>query len=143
MKKLKILFLCIALITAVPTVTMTGCRVALVPAKNAAILIDVQELLASTNSLYDRIIISNDKRFATYEGDYKDLVGQVDLLIQKDNGRKKSGTFISQDRKIKAQLEEYQKFHSDKGILQNAEAKVFKAYIKSFIRPRLISELSL
>lgn len=123
--------------------TMSSCNIKIVPAKNAAILVEVQEIADDASSLYDRIIVSNDKRFVTYASDYQALVDKVKLLTDKDKTRNKAGTLVSQDAKIQSQLEEYRKAHSDKGAITNAEAKVFKAYLKSFIRPRIVTELSL
>lgn len=124
------------------TVTLFSCRVAFVPAKSAVILADLQDVSASSLSLYDRMLVSPDKSYATYAADYDYIGNKIDSISNADKTRNRSGMIVQQDARLQTIFNKYRQYHIDRSVLTNPEIRVFKEYLKSFIRPRLVSELS-
>jgi hypothetical protein len=67
----------------------------------------------------------------------------IDSLISFDKSRVQSGTILKQDARIKILFDEFNAEHKAKGEIVPSEQNIYKAYLKSAIDARIISENSL
>jgi CRISPR/Cas system CMR subunit Cmr4 (Cas7 group RAMP superfamily) len=144
MKHLRFLMLLITLnvVVAAP-LTLSSCKALALPSKNATLLADVEEIDNAVNSLYDRVIVSNDKRFATYESDYSDIDLKIAYIVDVNKTRNKAGNILKQAELLQKNFAIAEDDHRSRSVLSNKELKTHKDYIHAFIKPILVSELSL
>lgn len=133
----KILFLLII------SATVFSCRVTFAPAKDASMIVNVMDIQDKTNTLYDGIIASTDKSFDTYANEYTSLDRKIDSVVAMNKDRKNAGNIHKQASLLQTHFKRYAADHKNKGTLRDSEARVYRDYLQSFIKPILVSEFSL
>jgi len=123
--------------------TLFSCMIHLVPAKSPIALVSTQNIQKDIGSLYDRIMVSSDKTWNTYALDYTAIDVEIDSLISYDKTRSNVSNIVHQVILLQSAFTEYEGEHKAKGRIATSEAKVYKSYLNSFIKPILISENSL
>lgn len=132
----KLLFL--LLITA----AFTSCKVSFVPTKSPSMIANVIDLQNSTDGLYDGII-NGDKGYEAHAPEYALIGSKIDSVVAYNQTRPKGANIYRQSILLKSAFQKYASEHKGKSVISVGEARVYKAYIKSFIKPILVSELSL
>lgn len=92
--------------------------------------------------------IQQDANNAFYTSTYDDVAYSkgsdgIDSLISFDKSRAKTGFILKQDYRIKTLFDEFRSEHKAKGSIVATEQDTYKAYFKSAIDARTISENSL
>lgn len=123
--------------------TFLSCRVTFVPQKSPTMIVDVMDVQTSTNSLYDKMITATDKTYPLYETEYSAIDQKIDSILQRDKQRNHGKNIVSQVSILQKYFRKYEADHKARGALTSGEFKVYKEYLKSFIKPVLVSELSL
>lgn len=103
----------------------------------------VQEVANLTDVLYSRMITSSDKSYSTYAADYKTIETEVDSLIAANVTRPKAGLILSQAQTFQTLFLRYEADHKARGTLNNGELASYRIYLRSAVRPWLVSENSL
>ncbi|HEY9340756.1 MAG TPA: hypothetical protein VIQ23_04195 [Hanamia sp.] len=120
-----------------------SCKVTWVPAKSAPQIVNVLDIQTSTTSLYDAIIASSDRRYVTYQSDYATIGRKIDTLVSVNLVRPHGANILQQSLLLQTYFYKYEGDHKARGILSVGDLRVYRDYLKSFIKPILISELSL
>lgn len=123
--------------------TFFSCKVTWVPAKSGSMIANVLDIQTSTTSLYDAMIASNDKSYATYQSDYISLGNKIDSVVEVNKVRSHGTNIYNQSLLLQKYFTKYSSDHQVRGTLSNGELRVYRDYLKSFIKPILVSELSL
>lgn len=125
------------------TLCFTSCRVSLVPAKSPATVVTIIDIGNNVEDLYDDIITGTDKSYSLYDNQYQAIAVKIDSVLARDQRREHAGNIVAQDKIIKRYFARYREDHKSKNVLNNGELKVYKSYMRSFLKPRLVSETSL
>lgn len=125
------------------TASLQSCRVTFIAGKDPQALVATENIQSAFTSLYDRIIVAPDKTYSAYQNDYADIRVQIDSLKAYDQRRPKAANITHQVAIFQEQFNLYEKEHRDKGKITAGEARVYKVYLNSFIKPIQISENSL
>lgn len=121
----------------------SGCKVSMVPIKNADVPGLLTRISDNNKNLYNTIINSTDKRYLANEANYIYLGSEIDSLNTIDKGRLNNKDILNQDKLLKKYFYSYQQIHQRDDNLTNDKAITFREYLNSFIAPRIISEKSL
>lgn len=124
----KILILCLVIFAF-------SCNVQFVPTKSQTALDLVSVIQSDANKAFSELNYN--------AGYYSQVNDEIDSLISFDKSRAKSGDILKEDAVIQKLFKEYQGEHQTKGEIAESEVSVYKAYFKSAIDPRIISENSL
>lgn len=120
-----------------------SCKVTFVPTKSASMIANVLDIQNSTTSLYDAVIASNDKSYVSYQNDYGSIGSKIDSIVEVNKIRPHGGNIYAQSVLLQKYFKKYSADHKTRGALTNGELRVYRDYLKSFIKPILVSELSL
>jgi hypothetical protein len=120
----------------------TSCKVSFVPTKSPSAIANVLDIQNSTDGLYDGII-NGDKGYAAHAPEYTLIGSKIDSVVAFNQTRIKGANIYRQSVLLQSAFKKYTSEHSAKSVISAGEARVYKAYIKSFIKPILVSELSL
>lgn len=112
-----------------------SCKVTWVPTKSVTALSMIQKIQDDANNAF----YTNPYN----ESAYSYVSDEIDSLISFDKARIKSGNILTQDKSIKTLFDEFKSEHSAKNNIVKSEQDTYRAYFKSVISPRLISENSL
>lgn len=134
MKKLSFLLLLSA--------TLFSCKVTWVPTKSASMIANVIDIQNSAQSLFDGIVLG-DKGYVGHVAEYAAIQVKIDSLVSINQERDHASNILRQCVILQNKFRAYAKEHESAGDITAGEAKVYKAYIKSLIKPILVSELSL
>lgn len=115
--------------------TIVSCKVTFVPTKSQTALDMVNQIQIDANNAF-------------YTSSYDDAAYSkgsdgIDSLISFDKSRAKSGLILKQDNSIKTMFDRFRSEHKAKGSIIATEQDTYKAYFKSAIDARTISEQSL
>lgn len=132
----KILFLLLL------SATIFSCRVTLNPKSSPASIANVIDLQNSSNGLFDGVI-NGDKTFATHAPDYVSLQSKIDSMVAYNSIRPKAPTIYRQSILVQQAFNNLLSEHQRKGKLSTDEARSDKSVMKSYLKPLLVSELSL
>ena len=115
--------------------TIVSCKVTFVPTKSQTALDMIQQIQQDANNAF-------------YTSTYNDVAYSkgsdgIDSLIAFDKSRVKAGFILKQDYRIKTLFDEFRSEHKVKGSIVATEQDTYKAYFKSAIDARTISENSL
>jgi len=111
-----------------------SCAVTWVPTKSDTALNLVSKIQQEANNAFYTIDY-NDAAYSIVNAD-------IDSLISFDKSRIKSGDILKQDSRIQVMFKNFQYEHKTKGSIAPSEQNTYKAYFKSVIDPRIISEKS-
>lgn len=120
-----------------------SCRVTWVPAKSPSMIVDLLDVQSSTDNLYDAIIASPDKSYTRFEASYTAIETKIDSIVAVNEKRDHAKNIYSQTLLLERYFNKYQALHKTRASIPNEEFRVYKEYLKSFIKPILVSELSL
>lgn len=113
----------------------TSCTVKLVPAKSTEAITLLNQIQNDANIAFSSLTFNSAQ--------YLQVDNEIANLITLDKGRDHSGTIVKQDLRIQSSFTEYENEHSKKVTIAKSESNVYTAYFKSFVDPRINSELSL
>ena len=132
MKKL-LFFLLIA-------VAFTSCTI--VPFRNTNQLTKVESVDNSINTLFTSIS-EGANTYTENEHEYNFLSNEIDSLVSINSTRSKAKILLGQTIELQREFAEAKNYHKEKGILPASEARIYRSFFKSLIRPILVSEKSL
>lgn len=112
-------------------VAFTSCKVTLVPARSPEAITQVQQAAAATDSLYDAIISSHDKSYASYALGYDAINEQITQILILDSSRNNAKRVLTIAHDINNRFLKYQSDHQRAGKLNNSQALSKKDYMHS------------
>lgn len=122
--------------------TIFSCKVTWVPGKSPTMIANVIDVQNSVESLYDGIVLG-DKGFIAHAADYATIDNKIDSIVQVNKSRDYGRNILTQSLILQKNFKKYEAEHEGKGSITAGEARVYKSYLKSLIKPILVSELSL
>lgn len=121
----------------------TSCRVMWVPAKSPNMIASVIEVQNSTANLYANMLHNTDKYYTTYAPDYQSIETKIDSLVSINKERPHARNIYNQCLFLQKYFKKYEAEHKEWNTLTDSQIRVYRAYIQSFIKPILVSELAL
>lgn len=134
----KVLFLLL-----ISATVFSACRVTWSPAKSPSMIANVLDVQNSTSNLYSTMIAATDKSYTTYAADYQSIDNKIDSIVVVNSSREHGANVYKQSLLLQKYFKKYEADHQAKGSLTTGELRVYKSYLQSFIKPVLVSELSL
>lgn len=128
-------------ISLLSLVIFYGCRVAFVPKSSAEAIATVTQIQTDLSSLYEGYLYADDKTFDSAK--YETPKAEIDKLVALEAARDHSRHLLRQAVLIQTYFSKYMNAHRDKGKLNDHELRIYQAYMKSLVKPILVSELSL
>lgn len=125
------------------SIALSQCKVLFVPPSSPDVTASVVQLSENVNSFYDGMITGNDKTFDGNEQGYVTIGNAIDAIAAKDAVRPHAGNIQQQVAILRTTFDKYKGDHRIKVQLDAPQLKVYKAYMQAFIKPILVSELSL
>lgn len=122
--KLK-LFLPLLLIT----MAISSCKVTFQPTYDAGVLSEIKVGQSLTQKLYETAISNPDKSYAASADMYQMLSAQINSLATKEAARVKSSLQVAQVDQLKKLFNKYENYHKIKGVLNDAEFKLYGTYL--------------
>lgn len=127
----------------VAAILLLSCNFKLAPSYDASATSKVMTASVATNMMYDKIIASSDKNFATYETDYAKIETQIHEIILIDNTRKRAKTLVGMATDVLNRFVKYQNEHRAAVTLNNAQLRSFKDYMHAVWQPLYNAETNL
>lgn len=123
--------------------TIFSCRVTWVPAKSPSMIVNLIDIQTSIEGLYDNIVTSPDKSFSLFSQRYDVIDSKIDSIISENKQRDYAQNILTQTLLLQKYFRKYREAHHTRADITNDEFQLYKDYLKAFIKPILVSELSL
>lgn len=119
----------IAILLIGSCIMISSCKVTWAPKYDSDMVARVDAAHATTDSLYNAVMVNSDKSYNTYALAYGEIQTELQDIRDLDTARVKSAKIVSVVDYIIDRLTLYQSYHSDAGNLNNSQARVFEDYM--------------
>lgn len=129
----------------VPVIFFAGCRVALVPAYDAALQTQIENTAKATDMMYLQLMSSPDslKNFRNYLNDYLNIETNINSILLKNEVRLNAADIVASIKILKDYFIKAKEDHAKRGVISNAEALIYNEQLKALWKPVLIEEIAL
>ena len=121
-------------------IIFSSCKVSLVPTRSQDAITAVQNAATATDNLYDDIIGSTEKDYASYATTYESINKQITEIIILDSERKKAGVILIIAQDIQKRFQKYQNEHRQAGAINSSQARTYKDYMHALFSSLLNAE---
>lgn len=124
----------------------TGCaagKFSFTPVYNAQIVQQVQAGMNQTDTLFAKMIVSQDKSYVTYAPDYLQIEAQINSIVLADSLRAKAVKIKFIAINLRTHFLQYEADHKNRSFLSAGEFKAYKNDLHAFWQPLLVAEQSL
>ena len=124
------------------TVALYSCKT-IAPQRSPEQIAALTEIQASVNSMYDAMSVSPDRSYSTFEPNYTNIGQKVQSVVEVNKTREQASNILKQSEILQQYFEKYRSEHQQAGSITPSQIRVYRSYLQSFIKPVLVSELSL
>lgn len=108
-----------------------SCRITFQPTYDANVSDEIKAGQILTQKLYDAAVGNPDKTYAASAEMYQMLGAMINSLATKEAARVKSSLQVAQVDQLKKLFNKYENYHKIKGVLNDAEFKLYASYLNA------------
>lgn len=133
------------IILFIPVISLSACKVQLVPAYNA----ELEEQIVKTAKMSDMLYLemmdaaSDKKSYSLYADKYLDIESEINSILLKNEVRSNAADNIATVQKLKDYFVKAKEDHKTRTTMSNAEMLLYNEQLKAFWKPVLIAERAL
>lgn len=116
------------------TMAIASCKVTFQPTYDAAVFSQIKVVQSLTQTLFKEIAESPDKSYAAFAEKYQMVSAQISSLATIEAARVKSKLQQLQVEQLSKLFSKYENYHKIKGVLNEAEAKVYSSYLDAILK---------